>query len=315
MTTLGQSTPRAAATPRENATTVSVGAGCMLANRGPVRRSWRMSISISIFEKATRFRALHAGPRVFVIPNPWDGGSARLLESLGFQALATSSAAAAMTLGRRDYGITREEALAMARVMVEATDLPVSADLENCFGDAPSVVAETIRLAGEVGLAGGSVEDSRRGGAQALYDLGHAVERVAAAVEAARALPFPFVLTARAEGLLHGGKLDDVIARLQAYEKAGADVLFAPGLKTIADVRAVCAAVSKPVNFMGGMKGAPAIADLEAAGVRRISLAMSLYRAAMTGLRDAAKDVLQTGTFGFADRVMTSAELNPVMRG
>jgi 2-methylisocitrate lyase-like PEP mutase family enzyme len=145
--------------------------------------------------------------------------------------------------------------------------------------------------------------------------LAHAVERVAAAAQAARALPFPFVFTARAEGLLHNEKLDDVIARLQAYEKAGADVLFAPGLKTIADVRTVCSAVSKPVNFMGGMPGAPTIADLEAAGVRRISLATSLYRAAMTGLRDAARGVLQTGTLAFIDRIMPSAELNPVMQG
>ena len=272
-------------------------------------------MSISIFDKATRFQALHAGPRAFVIPNPWDGGSARLLESLGFQALATSSAAAANTLGRRDYAITRDEALAMARVIVDATDLPVSADLENGFGDAPGFAAETIRLAGEAGLAGGSIEDSRRDGASPLYDFTHAVERVAAAANAARALPFPFVFTARAGGLLHGGKLDDVIARLQAYEKAGADVLFAPGLKTIADVRLVCSAVGKPVNFMGGMPGALTIADLEAAGVRRISLATSLYRAAMTGLRDAAKDVLQTGTLAFTDRIMPSSELNPVMRG
>ncbi len=272
-------------------------------------------MSISTFDKATRFRALHAGPRAFVIPNPWDGGSARLLESLGFQALATSSAASAGTLGRRDYHVTRDEALAMARVIVDATDLPVSADLENGFGDAPSVVVETIRLAGAAGLAGGSIEDSTRGGAQALYDVGQAVERVAAAAEAARGLPFPFVLTARAEGLLHGQKLDEVIKRLQAYERAGAEVLFAPGLKTIADVRAVCSAVSKPVNFMGGMPAAPTIAELEAAGVRRISLATSLYRAAMTGLRDAARDVVQTGTLAFTDRIMTSAEWNPLMRG
>jgi len=272
-------------------------------------------MSISIFDKATRFRALHAGPRIFVIPNPWDGGSARLLESLGFPALATSSAAAAATLGRRDYHISRDEALAMARVIVNATDLPVSADLENGFGDAPEFAAETIRLAGEAGLAGASIEDSTRDEARPLYDFAHAVERVAAAAKAARALPFPFVFTARAEGLLHDAKLDDVIARLQAYEKAGADVLFAPGLRTIADIRTVCAAVGKPVNFMGGMPGAPAIADLEAAGVRRISLATSLYRAAMTGLRDAARDIRQTGTLGFADRIMPSAEWNPLMRG
>lgn len=272
-------------------------------------------MSISILEKAKRFRALHTGPKVFVIPNPWDGGSARLLESLGFPALATSSAAAAGTLGRRDYHLSRDEALAMARVIVNATDLPVSADLENGFGDAPEAAAETIRLAGEIGLAGGSIEDSTRGGALPLYEFEHAVERVAAAAQAAKRLPFPFVFTARAEGLLHGQKLGDVIERLQAYERAGADVLFAPGLRTIADVRTVCAAVGQPVNFMGGLPGAPTIADLEAAGVRRISLATSLYRAAMTGLRDAARDVLQTGTLAFTDRIMPSAEWNPLLRG
>lgn len=203
----------------------------------------------------------------------------------------------------------------MARVIVNATDLPVSADLENGFGDAPEFAAETIRLAGELGLAGGSIEDSRRGGARPLYDFDYAVARVAAAAKAARALPFPFVFTARAEGLLHGQKLGEVIERLQAYEQAGADVLFAPGLKTIADVRTVCAAVGKPINFMGGMPATPTIAELESAGVRRISLATSLYRAAMTGLRDAAKDVLRTGTLGFTDRIMPSSEWSPLMRG
>ena len=274
-------------------------------------------MSTSILDKATHFRALHTGRRAFVIPNPWDGGSARLLESLGFRALATSSAAAAATLGRRDYGITRAEALAMARVIADATDLPVSADLENGFGDAPEFVAETVRLAGEAGLAGCSIEDATGDDAHPLYDLGQAVERVAAAAEAARALPFPFVFTARAEGLLHERPdLDDVIVRLQAYERAGADVLFAPGVKTLAEVRAVCTAVTKPVNFMNGMKGATfAVAELEAAGARRISLAASLYRAAMTGLRDAAREVAESGTFAFAGRVMTSAELQPILRG
>ena len=286
---------------------------CKLAD-GPGRFNLS-AMNTSIFDKATRFRALHAGPRAFVIPNPWDGGSARLLESLGFQALATSSAAAAATLGRRDYGVTRDEALAMARVIVEATDLPVSADLENGFGDAPEVAAETIRFAGEAGLAGGSIEDSTGDAGRPLYDLGHAVERVAAAATAARALPFPFVFTARAEGLLHGRGLDEVIERLQAYERAGAEVLFAPGLKTLADIRTVCSSVGKPVNFMGGMPAAPTIAELEAAGVRRISLATSLYRAAMTGLRDAARDIVQSGTLTFIDRIMASADWNPLMRG
>lgn len=274
-------------------------------------------MSTSILDKATRFRALHAGPHAFVIPNPWDGGSARLLESLGFRALATSSSASAGTLGRRDYGVTREEALAMARAIVEATELPVSADFENGFGDAPEFVAETVRLAGETGLAGCSIEDATGDGAKPLYDLGLAIERVAAAAEAARALPFPFVLTARAEGLLHDRpNLDDVTARLQAYARAGADVVFAPGLKTLADVRTVCAAVTKPFNFMNGMKGATfTVAELEAVGVRRISTATSFYRAAMAGLRDAAREVAESGTFAYAARAMTSAELRAIMRG
>jgi 2-methylisocitrate lyase-like PEP mutase family enzyme len=206
-------------------------------------------------DKATRFRALHQGPGAFVMPNPWDAGSARLLAGLGFQALATSSGAAAGILGRRDGMVTRHEALAQARAIVAATDLPVSADLEKGFGDAAAVVAETIRLAAEVGLVGGSIEDATGAKDKPLYEIGHAVERVAAAVQAARALPFPFTVTARAENFLRGNpNLDDTIKRLQAFEAAGADVLFAPGLPDLAAVRAVCAAVSKPVNFMVGIK-------------------------------------------------------------
>ncbi len=289
--------------------------GFGLARGGAVEFAGGMSLTI--LEKAQKFRALHEGPRAFIIPNPWDGGSARMLESMGFQALATSSAAAAATLGRRDYGVTRDEALAMARVVVDATDLPVSADLENGFGDAPEFVAETVRRAGEIGLAGCSIEDATNDKAKPIYDLAQAVERVVAAVEAARKLPFPFVLTARAEGLLHGSTdIDAIIVRLQAYERAGADVLFAPGLKRLEDVRAVCAAVKKPVNFMNAFKGAAfPLAALEAVGVRRVSVAASLYRAAMTGLRDAARELAEQGTFGYVDRVMTSAELNPVLRG
>src|SRR5437764_8114980 len=205
-------------------------------------------------EKAARFRALHQGSGAFVIANAWDGGSARILAGLGFQALATSSGACAGTLGRRDGKVTRDEALAHARAIVEATDLPVSADLEKGFGDTPAAAAETIRLAAGVGLVGGSIEDATGDKAKPLYDLGHATERVAAAVQAARALPFPFTLTARAEGFLRGNtNLDDAIRRLQAYENAGADVLMAPGLPDLATVRAVCAAVSKPFNFMAGI--------------------------------------------------------------
>ena len=180
-------------------------------------------------EKATAFRALHEGPKAFVIPNAWDGGSARILAGLGFPAIATSSGACAGTFGRRDGRVTREEALAHARVIVAATDLPVSADLEKGFGDSPETVAETIRLAAGVGLVGGSIEDATGNKDKPLYDAGYANERVAAAVEAARALSFPFVLTARTENFLRGNPdLDDTIKRLQAFEKAGADVLFAP---------------------------------------------------------------------------------------
>ena len=260
-------------------------------------------------EKATRFKALHAGPGAFVIANAWDAGSARILAALGFPALATSSGASAGILGRRDGNVTRDEALAQARAIVEATELPVSADLEKGFGDAPSDAAETIRRAAAAGLVGGSIEDATGSKDRPLYDLVHAVERVAAAVQAARALPFPFMLTARAENFLRGNPdLDDTIRRLQAFERAGADVLFAPGLPDLAAVRTVCAALSKPFNFMAGIKGKSfTVAELEAAGVRRISLATSLYRAAMSGLLDAAREVKASGTFGYLDRSMTTA--------
>ena len=274
-------------------------------------------MTISQSDKAARFRALHQAPGAFVIPNPWDGGSARILAALGFQALATSSGACAGTLGRRDGKVTREEALAHARVIVAATDLPVAADLEKGFGDAPSVAAETIRLAASVGLVGGSIEDATGDKQKPLYDIGQATERVAAAVEAARALPFPFTLTARSENFLRGNpSLEDTIKRLQAFEKAGADVLMAPGLPDLAAVRAVCVAVSKPVNFMVGIKGKSfTVAELTAAGVKRISLAGSLYRSAMNGLIDAAREVKGAGTFGYVDRGVSSADLAGFMEG
>jgi 2-methylisocitrate lyase-like PEP mutase family enzyme len=272
-------------------------------------------MTVSQADRGTRFRALHEAPRVFVIPNPWDAGSARILAGLGFAALATSSGASAGTLGRRDGRVTRTEALAHARAIVGATDLPVSADLEKGFGDAPSEAAETIRLAAEVGLVGGSIEDATGDPARPLYDIGHATERVAAAAQAARALSFPFTLTARAENFLRGNpSLDDTIARLQAFERAGADVLFAPGLPDLAAVQAVCAAVSKPVNFMVGIQGKSfTVAELEAAGVRRISLATSLYRVAMTGLLTAAREVKDRGTFGYLDHCVPTPELNALM--
>jgi 2-methylisocitrate lyase-like PEP mutase family enzyme len=268
-------------------------------------------------DRATRFRALHQARGAFVIPNPWDAGSARILAGLGFQALATSSGACAGVLGRRDGTVTRDEALAHARAIVEATDLPVSADLEKGFGDAPAVTAETIRLAAAVGLVGASIEDATGDRGKPLYDIELATERVGAAAAAARALPFPFTLTARAENFLRGNpNLDDTIRRLQAFEKAGADVLFAPGLPDLDAVRAVCAAVSRPVNFMVGIKGKSfTVAELEAAGVRRISLATSLYRAAMTGLLDAAREVKDKGTFGYLEGSVTTPELNAFLDG
>jgi len=268
----------------------------------------------ALAEKALRFRKLHQGPGAFLIANAWDAGSARILAGLGFQALATSSGACAGTLGRRDGAVTRDEALAHARAIVMATDLPVSADLEKCFADAPEAAAETIRLAGEVGLAGGSIEDASGNKDKPIFDFEHAVERVAAAAEAARGQPF--VLTARSENFLRGRPdLDDTIRRLQAFEKAGADVLMAPGLPDLAAVRSVCAAVKKPVNFMAGIKGKSfTVRELEAAGVRRVSLATSLYRAAMSGLVDAAREVQGQGSFGYLERSLTTPELNGYMQ-
>lgn len=275
-----------------------------------------MSATITQHEKAARFRALHEQPGTFVIANAWDAGSARLLAGLGFSALATSSGAAAGVLGRRDGQITREEALSQAHAMASATDLPLSADLEKGFGDTPEIVAETIRLAAAAGLVGCSIEDATGGKDQPLYDLGYAAERIAAAVAAARTLPFTFMLTARAENFIRGNPdLDDTIRRLQAFERAGADVLFAPGLPDLAAVRTVCVAVTKPINFMVGIKGKSfSVAELATAGVKRISLATSLYRAAMHGLLVAAREVQEQGTFGYLDQIVTTPELNKLMQ-
>jgi 2-methylisocitrate lyase-like PEP mutase family enzyme len=268
-------------------------------------------------ERAERFRALHAAAGSFVIPNVWDGGSAAIMAGLGFQALATSSAACAATLGRLDGQITRAEALEHARQVIAASALPVSADLENGFAASAEAVAQTIREAGESGLVGGSIEDSSGDASAPIYEFTHAVERIVAAVEAARRLPFPFVLTARAENFIHGrADLDDTIRRLQAFERAGADVLFAPCLPDIAAVRTVCAAVKKPVNFMVGVPGASfSVAELTAAGVKRISLSTTLYRAAMTGLLAAGKEVKESGTFGYMDTIMRGADLGKYLRG
>lgn len=270
---------------------------------------------LSQTEKGRRFRALHEAPGVFILPNPWDIGSAKLLAGSGFEALATSSAASAAALGKRDNGLTRNEALEHARSIVDATDLPVSADLEGGFGDAPESVAETIRLAAEVGLVGGTIEDSTGVAERPLYDFELAVERIAAAAEAVRALPFPFLLTARAHNFLYAApSLEDTIKRLQAYEKAGADVLFAPGLPTIAAVREVCSALLKPVNFMVGIKGKSfPLHELETAGVKRISLATSLYRAAITGVLEALRQIGTSGRFDFVDQCRTMPEIVKLM--
>jgi 2-methylisocitrate lyase-like PEP mutase family enzyme len=261
-------------------------------------------MSITQHAKALRFQALHAQQGAFVMPNPWDAGSAKLLANAGFQALATSSGASASVIGKRDGEITREEALAHIRAIARAVDLPVAADLEKGFGDEPAVAAETIRLAAEAGAVGGSIEDATGDATRPLFDIDHAAERVAAAAEAARALSFPFTLTARTENFLRGkDDLDDTIRRLQAFERAGADVLFAPALPSLDTVRAVCRAVTKPVNFMVGIRGKSfTVGELEAAGVKRISLASSLYRAAMAALRDAAGEIRGHGTFGYLDR-------------
>jgi 2-methylisocitrate lyase-like PEP mutase family enzyme len=267
-------------------------------------------------ELAARFRALHEADGIFVIPNVWDGGSAAVMAGLGFKALATSSAAAAATLGKLDGEITREEALAHAHLIVAVSACPVAADLENGFGHAPESVAETIRLAAAEGLVGGSIEDATGDPAAPIYDFAHAVERVTAAAEQARHLKFPFMLTARAENFLHGkADLDDTVRRLQAFERAGADVLFAPGLPDLAAVRTVCRALKKPVNFMVGMRGKSfALADLAAAGVKRVSLSTSLYRAAMTGLQAAAEEVRKAGTFGYVETLMSGGELDKYLQ-
>jgi 2-methylisocitrate lyase-like PEP mutase family enzyme len=273
-------------------------------------------MNVSQTEKADRFRALHHGSGAFLIPNPWDIGSARILAGLDFKALATSSAASASVIGRKDHELTRDESLAHVRSIVDATDLPVSADFGKGFGDEPEVVAETIRLAAQAGLVGCTIEDSTGNQDRPLYDFSLAVERIAAAAGAARALQFPFMLTARAHNFLYpAATIDDTIARLQAFEKAGAEVLFAPGLPDLASVRQVCAAVSKPVNFMVGIKGKSfSVRELEAAGVKRISFATSFYRAAMTGLLNAVREAKDKGQFNFLDQCVTTAELNQLMQ-
>ena len=262
-------------------------------------------------ERAAKFRALHARAGAFVIPNPWDAGSARLLASLGYEALATTSAGYAFSLGRLDGTITLEEKLAHCASLSAATDLPVSADLENCFADDPKKAAETITRAAAAGVVGGSIEDYS---GTAIYDFGHSVERVKAAVEAARALAFPFTLSARAENLIRGRPdLDDTIRRLQAYEAAGADVLYAPGLKTLEEVRAVTGALKKPVNVViTGLQGAT-VANLAEAGVKRISIGGALARAAIGELLRSGREMREQGTFNWVAQAAPGAEIGKLL--
>ena len=262
-------------------------------------------------ERAAIFRALHARDGIFLIPNPWDVGTARMLAALGFEALATTSAGHAFSVGQDDNTLTREATLAHAREIVAATDLPVSADLGSGFGDGPDAVAETIRLAGETGLVGVSVEDATNQDAQPVYEIELAVERVRAASEAAHASPVPLVLTARAENFIVGRPdLADTITRLQAFQDAGADVLYAPGLKTIDDVRTVVRAVDRPVNVLAGIAGARfTMADLAAAGVRRVSTGSALARAALGEFLRGVAEMRETGTFGYVDRAASSQEV------
>src|SRR5260221_9078503 len=269
-------------------------------------------------EKGQRFQALHARPGAFLIPNPWDGGTARLLTHLGFEALTTTSSGLAFTLGKRDGTgeVTREETLANAKAIAAATDLPVAADLENGFGDSPEAAAETIRLAGEMaGLVGGSIEDSTGNPAHPIYDFQHAIERVAAAAEAARGLPYPFVLVGRAENFLHGRPdLDDTIRRLQAFSDVGADALYAPGLTKAEDIRTVCNSVNKPVNVVMGLKGGSlSVAELAALGVRRIRVGSALSRAALGAMVRAAREMLDHGTFDFAKDALPYVDANAMM--
>ena len=265
-------------------------------------------------EKAKVFQVLHQRAEVFVVGNPWDAGTARLLTGLEFAALSTTSAGLAFALGRRDgtASVSRNEALANARAIVEATPLPVAADLENGDGDSPEEAADTIRLAAESGLVGGSIEDATADPAHPIYGFQHAVERIAAAADAARALPFPFMLVGRAENYLHGRPdLDDTIRRLQAFEAAGAEVLYAPGITDPEQIRTLCASVSKPVNFLAGMKNAPhfSVSELGELGVRRVSLGSGFCRAALTAFYNAAREVKEDGTFTFATETMYMSEL------
>lgn len=265
-------------------------------------------------EKGKRLRALHERDRAFIIPNPWDIGTARLLEHLGFEALATTSMGYAFSAGKRDNTVDREQIIQHIAAIASATDLPVSADLENGFGDAPEAAAETIRLAAQAGVVGGSIEDATERQDDPIYEKEHAADRVRAAVAAARALPFRFTLTARAENYLHGRPdLKDTISRLQAYQEAGADVLYAPGLTSKEDIAAVVRSLNRPLNVLMGLHGAQlSLAELSALGVKRISVGSALCRTALGAFLRAAREMSEHGTFGFAKDAADPQEISEI---
>lgn len=264
--------------------------------------------------KAQAFRRLHEREKAFVIPNPWDVGTARLLANFGFDALATTSMGYAFSLGRLDNTLNRQQTLAYAAAIVSATDLPVSADLENGFGDAPETVAETIRMAADAGIVGGSIEDATGRPEDPIYAIEHAVERIRAAAAVARALPFPFTLTARAENYLHGRPdLTDTIRRLQAYQEAGADVLYAPCLATRDEIASVVRSVDRPVNVVMGLRGIQlSLAELSAIGVKRVSVGSSLCRTALGAFLGAAREMKELGTFSFAAGAANPKEISAI---
>jgi 2-methylisocitrate lyase-like PEP mutase family enzyme len=269
-------------------------------------------------EKAAAFRTLHERPGAFVIPNPWDAGTARLLASLGFEALATTSLGLANSLGRVDgtNGVSRAQVIENCRVIAAATDLPVNADLENGYAHEPRAAAEIIRLAAGAGISGGSIEDATGEADRPIYEFQHAVERVQAAVEVARALPVPFLLTARAENLLHGRPdLDDTIRRLLAFEKAGADVLYAPGVRDLATIRTVVSSVTKPVNVvMSAADPDLTVAQLAGVGVKRISVGGALSRLALAAFLKGAREMAERGAFTWMRDTVPSKELKDVFR-
>jgi 2-methylisocitrate lyase-like PEP mutase family enzyme len=269
-------------------------------------------------QKAETFAALHAREGCFVVPNPWDAGTAKLLTALGFEALATTSAGLSFTVGRRDgvREVSRDEILANARAIVDATALPVTADLENCFADAPEEAAETIRLAADAGLVGGSIEDQTGDPSNPIYEFGAAVDRVRAAAAVARSLPFPFVLTARTENFLNGRPdLKDTIRRLQAFEEAGADVLYAPGLPDLMSIKAITASVGKPVNHvMGSWSPGLTVDQLASAGVKRISVGGALARAAMGAFLRGAREIKTHGTFTYVNEAASFADLQKLFK-